>query len=289
MEGVNYVARDGGGLIPTLLSTLEPPNRVEFIADSRQATDLAYCVNFPRLEFVLEGELQHWVAGSDGRPRALEQKPDTALFVLADAWNDPQWTAPVTTLSLLFSPRRLGFSVLRWNGREFEVLAKRAVDRRGPRTGTFILQAMTELVDRRADQATAGLLARALVTHSLDLLQHPPQAASRSTTLFYAIRRFIDDNYALPLTRESVSSALYISPDHLSHVFQKEARTSFNDYLAHVRLEHAKDLLKRYDMKVKEVAYSCGFNDSNYFCRLFRLKTQRSPSEYRAQYQSQQH
>ena len=42
-----------------------------------------------------------------------------------------------------------------------------------------------------------------------------------------------------------------------------------------------------YDLKVKEIAHNCGFVDSNYFCRLFRKNTERSPSEYRRQYHSQ--
>ena len=41
------------------------------------------------------------------------------------------------------------------------------------------------------------------------------------------------------------------------------------------------------DSHRKEVAHACGFVDSNYFCRLFRKNTERSPSEYRRQYHSQ--
>ena len=37
---------------------------------------------------------------------------------------------------------------------------------------------------------------------------------------------------------------------------------------------------------IKEIAGRCGFADSNYFCRLFRQKTDRSPSEYRIHYHS---
>lgn len=54
------------------------------------------------------------------------------------------------------------------------------------------------------------------------------------------------------------------------HLFQKAGGIGFNEYLNYTRLEQAKHLLKRYDMKVKEVAHACGFVDSNYFCRLFR-------------------
>lgn len=74
------------------------------------------------------------------------------------------------------------------------------------------------------------------------------------------------------MTRESVAQAFYISPNYLSHLFQKNGAIGFNEYLNHTRLEHAKTLLKGYDLKVKEVAHRCGFVDSNYFCRLFRKK-----------------
>ncbi|WP_159310513.1 helix-turn-helix transcriptional regulator, partial [Klebsiella pneumoniae] len=92
---------------------------------------------------------------------------------------------------------------------------------------------------------------------------------------------------ASALTSESVAQAFYISPNYLSHLFQKTGAIGFNEYLNHTRLEHAKTLLKGYDLKVKEVAHACGFVDSNYFCRLLRKNTERSPSEYRRQYHSQ--
>ena len=88
--------------------------------------------------------------------------------------------------------------------------------------------------------------------------------------MFEAIRVYIDEHYATPLTRESVAQAFYISPNYLSHLFQKTGAVGFNEYLTHTRLEHARQLLKGYDLKVKEVAHACGFVDSNYFCRLFR-------------------
>jgi AraC-like DNA-binding protein len=280
--------KDSSAVISARLAKVAPPQRVRFLTDERDAPDMAYCVNFPRLERVLEGRLTHRIAGEDGEASLLTQTPDMLLYILPGAWNEPVWDAPVTTLSLLIGPQRFGFSLMHWDGTRFECLDKRSVDRRGPRTGAFILQALNELIDRQADQQTAALLAQALLSHAVDLLKHPPLPASRGATLFQTIRTYVDQHFAEPLTRSSVSAALRISPDHLSHVFQKEANTRFNDYLSHVRLEHAKDLLKRHDMKIKEVARRSGFSDSDYFCRLFRQKTQRSPSEYRAQYRSRQ-
>ncbi|NER06658.1 MAG: helix-turn-helix domain-containing protein [Okeania sp. SIO3C4] len=69
------------------------------------------------------------------------------------------------------------------------------------------------------------------------------------------------------------------SLDSLEKILQHE-------HLNFVRLEQAKHLLRNYGMTIKEVAANCGFADSNYFCRLFRQKTDRTPSQYRMQYHS---
>lgn len=134
----------------------------------------------------------------------------------------------------------------------------------------FLLQTLNEMQMQSQEQQTARLIVASLLSHCRDLLGSQIQTASRSQALFEAIRDYIDERYASALTRESVAQAFYISPNYLSHLFQKTGAIGFNEYLNHTRLEHAKTLLKGYDLKVKEVAHACGFVDSNYFCRLFR-------------------
>ncbi|MFV8147682.1 AraC family transcriptional regulator, partial [Enterobacter cloacae complex sp.6722787] len=101
------------------------------------------------------------------------------------------------------------------------------------------------------EQQTARLIVASLLSHCRDLLGSQIQTASRSQALFEAIRDYIDERYASALTRESVAQAFYISPNYLSHLFQKTGAIGFNEYLNHTRLEHAKTLLKGYDLKVK--------------------------------------
>ncbi|EIO1066151.1 helix-turn-helix transcriptional regulator [Escherichia coli] len=227
--------------------------QIYFASSNGPVPDLAYQVDFPRLEIVLEGEFVDTGAGAT-------LVPGDVLYVAAGGWNFPQWKTPATTFSVLFGKQQLGFSVVQWDGKQYQNLAKQHVARRGPRIGSFLLQTLNEM---------------------------QIQTASRSQALFEAIRDYIDERYASALTRESVAQAFYISPNYLSHLFQKTGAIGFNEYLNHTRLEHAKTLLKGYDLKVKEVAHACGFVDSNYFCRLFRKNTERSPSEYRRQYHSQ--
>lgn len=273
--------------ISDFLARLPEIDRVIYAAERDQRPDLAYQVPFPRVGLVLSGELEHVVGAPSGRTIKLRQTTSTALFVPADGWNDPQWRSDeVTTLDLLFGKQRLGFALARWNGEEQISIAKYDVPRRGPRIGTFILQALGEAVMHPEDTATPVHLVRALIAHARDLMHIQVPAATRSAAFFQAIREHVEENYAGKLSRESVAEAFDITPNYLSHLFQKEIKTSFNDYVNMVRLEQAKHLLRHYDMSIKEVATRCGFADSNYFCRLFRQRTDRSPSEYRVHYHS---
>ena len=277
---MNY---DVSHLLSRLIGGATPLRQICFIGATGSAPAPAFQVDFPRLEIVLEGSLEDTGIAGDN---ALMVEHDV-LYVPAGGWNFPQWSTPATTLSILFGKQQLGFSVTRWDGKELYNLTKQHVARRGPRIGSFLLQTLHEMQMQPKEQQTARLIVASLLSHCRDLLGSQIQTASRSQALFEAIRDYIDENYPLPLTRESVAQSFYISPNYLSHLFQKTGSIGFNEYLNHTRLEHAKALLKGYDLKVKEVAHTCGFVDSNYFCRLFRKNTERSPSEYRRQYHSQ--
>lgn len=273
---------DVSHLLSRLINGPLPLRQVCFASTNVSMPELAYQVDFPRLEIVLEGEFADVSIGN-------KLTSGDVLYVPAGGWNLPQWHTPVTTLSILFGKQQLGFSIVQWDGKQFQNLAKQHVARRGPRIGSFLLQTLHEMQMQMQpqEQQTARLIVASLLSHCRDLLGSQIQTASRSQALFDAIRDYIDERYASPLTRESVAQAFYISPNYLSHLFQKTGAIGFNEYLNHTRLEHAKALLKGYDLKVKEVAHTCGFVDSNYFCRLFRKNTERSPSEYRRQYHSQ--
>ncbi|MBV8043436.1 AraC family transcriptional regulator [Pluralibacter sp.] len=265
-------------LLTDLISGTSSLRQVYFANPASPIPEMAFQVDFPRLEIVLEGCI------TDG---ALTLQEHDILFVPAGSWNCPNWQLPATTLSILFGKQQLGFSIQRWDGTQLQNLAKRHVARRGPRVGSFLLQALSEAHMQQQESQTIRLITLSLLSHCTDLLNSHIQTASRSQALFEAVREHIDTHYAEALSRESVAQAFYISPNYLSHLFHKSGALGFNEYLNYVRLEKAKALLKGYDMKVKEVARVCGFPDSNYFCRLFRKNTDRSPSEYRRQYHSQ--
>ncbi len=235
---------------------------------------------------VLIGELEMEVGSHLGVETHCTLQQGEAMYLPAQSWNKPLWNKPVVTLTVMAGKQSFGMSLLSWDGKQFDSATKESVLRRGPRVGTFILNTLEELMKQPDSHHTKCLMIGALFSHIVDLIEKPLETPSKSHALYEAVKEYLEQHYYEPLTRESVAEHFYVSPNYLSQLFQKEGQSKFNEYLNHVRLERAKYLLIEYDMKVKEVAHRCGFKDSNYFCRVFRNQTARSPSEYRAQYLS---
>lgn len=181
---------------------------------------------------------------------------------------------------------KAGFCIQHWDGKRLRT-EKQSVARLGPRVGSYLLLALNEIC-LQPDPVTARLVVSALLSHCLEQLVGLEMRVSRSRDLFMAVQDYLEENLSQPLTRESVAKRFHITPNYLSHIFQKSGSVGFNEYLTRVRLEQAKKLLRGYDLKVKEIAHNCGFIDSNYFCRVFKRYTERSPSEYRRHCRSAQ-
>ncbi|MBN2617064.1 MAG: response regulator [Spirochaetales bacterium] len=90
---------------------------------------------------------------------------------------------------------------------------------------------------------------------------------------------YIKDNFADSLQLSSVAEICSVSSSHLSRLFTEHLGTKFIDYLNVYRIERATELLKNSNLSIKEAAFSVGYNDPNYFSRIYRKYMGVSPSE----------
>ena len=72
------------------------------------------------------------------------------------------------------------------------------------------------------------------------------------------------------LSVSEAAQSVGLDPRNFARLFKKETGLNFNEYLSLLRLKKAEYILKSSDASVAEVAFSCGFNDSNYFCEKFK-------------------
>ncbi|MBQ0166241.1 MAG: helix-turn-helix domain-containing protein [Treponema sp.] len=91
---------------------------------------------------------------------------------------------------------------------------------------------------------------------------------------------YIQEHFAEPIRLSSVSETIGVSDSYLSRLFTEYMRTGFSDYVTTVRINKAKNLLGG-NLNIREVAYTCGFQDANYFIRQFRKQTGMTPGQYK--------
>jgi AraC-type DNA-binding domain-containing proteins len=271
-----------------LLDDTHGIHEIVFSGDTTTPLPMAYQVNFPRLELVVDGKIEMAIGGDTDAVKKIIQARHTALYIPADGWNKPEWTEPVTTLSILFSKQQIGYSLVRWNGKKFEILNKQHITITKSRICELLIQLLSELSIQTEFSKTALNSIKSLISFSIESLKSTGNQYSRGYALFDAVRNFIEKNYQQPITRESVADDFFISPNYLSWLFRKEGHMTFGDYINQVRLERAKFLLRRFDLGVNEIANQCGFNDPNYFCRVFKKNTALAPTEYRKQFRMNQ-
>ena len=87
------------------------------------------------------------------------------------------------------------------------------------------------------------------------------------------------------LNMASLADQLGISPVTLAVEFKNETGISPSDYLAVVRLERAKELLRTTDQLVKQVSEAVGYDDDHVIIRRFKKYTGKTPGQYRKESQ----
>lgn len=98
-----------------------------------------------------------------------------------------------------------------------------------------------------------------------------------SRAIEYVQNNFCDPN----ITLISVAGHVGMSTAHFSTVFSQSMGKSFIAYLTKLRIEKAKELLVKTDMKLSDVAMEIGYNEPNYFSHVFRKSEGVTPKEYR--------
>ncbi|PET76164.1 AraC family transcriptional regulator [Bacillus sp. AFS001701] len=105
---------------------------------------------------------------------------------------------------------------------------------------------------------------------------------NKMTPVIRKATKYIRENHQNSITLEEIAQYCCVSKYHFSHLFKKEIGTSVIDFLNRIRIEKSMFYLEMTDLSMQEIATRIGFQDSNYFSRIFKKYIKSSPSEYRA-------
>ena len=92
---------------------------------------------------------------------------------------------------------------------------------------------------------------------------------------------YINLHLSSDFSLEDAASSAGVSSFYLSKLFREEMNDTFINYVTELKMEKAARLLRESDMSIKEITAQTGYNDQNYFSKIFKNKYELRPSEYR--------
>lgn len=96
---------------------------------------------------------------------------------------------------------------------------------------------------------------------------------------------YIEENLAQDISLEMAADFAGVSSFYLSKLFKEEKGETYINFVSDKRLEKSCQLLAQTDLSIKEITAEVGYNDQNYYSRIFKTKYGLSPKEYRKEKQ----
>ncbi|TPN86831.1 helix-turn-helix domain-containing protein [Aquimarina algicola] len=100
------------------------------------------------------------------------------------------------------------------------------------------------------------------------------------TTLKFS--KLVLDNINKNLSVNDYASKLNLTIDKLNEICKENYGQSPKTIILEKKITEAKRLLYFTDLSVKEIAFRLGFEDSSYFSRIFKQKTNLSPTDFKS-------
>ena len=91
----------------------------------------------------------------------------------------------------------------------------------------------------------------------------------------------IREHYMEDISLTSLASKYNVSMGRLSEMIKEHLKVNFSDYIASLRIQRAKELLRDESLSIQEIAEIVGYNDYFYFTKVFKKVEGISPSKYR--------
>ncbi|MFD2614362.1 response regulator transcription factor [Paenibacillus gansuensis] len=97
------------------------------------------------------------------------------------------------------------------------------------------------------------------------------------------IIRYIDEHYAEEITLKGMADLIRMDASYVSDLFKKKTGVTLTHYIQDRRIRAARMLLAETDGTVSEIGRQAGFENDNYFIKIFKRFCGMTPNEFRKQ------
>ncbi|MFS0725070.1 helix-turn-helix transcriptional regulator [Paenibacillus sp. 1P07SE] len=117
-----------------------------------------------------------------------------------------------------------------------------------------------------------------LLSAVCELVQEKKSANDPITSF---VTTYIEQHYAEDISLDMLADRLHITRGYLSSYFKEKTGINFVDFLTTYRMDKAKEILSRTDLKIQEVAQLVGYVNVSTFIRVFKKQTGTTPGDYK--------
>lgn len=229
-----------------------------------------------RFILILDGELRYTIDGASLRLRAGTQ-------FLVPAWVRRVWTAPQG------AGCTIGWCEFDDPTEEIHTFLRRRLSPSGQREERLASASLLKLYRQPPDEWRALHLEAALkviLTRFLHQAQ-PPATADRpvsASTIHPRVKdalRWAHEHFADRNALSQLMEVADLSPNYLRSLFLEATLCTPHEYIEHLRLRHARYLLRESGWQLKRIAAEVGYDDPLYFSRLYRRFWKHPPSKER--------
>ena len=135
------------------------------------------------------------------------------------------------------------------------------------------------MLSNKASQSSLDMLR--WVNYLLERSFDYEEEIAKAGTFIQKINAYIRENYQENIDRKKLAEVFYLAPDYLAKLYHKKTGKYLNDYINEYRMERAKELLRRKDTLVCDVARAVGIDNYTYFSTMFKKFIGVTPNEYR--------
>ena len=134
----------------------------------------------------------------------------------------------------------------------------------------------------RLEPNYASVLVKLMLLEIATQVGGPPCKAPQQRRKLAAIAQTaVGKRFREPITTSEIARTLHCNPDYLGRVYRETFGYSLTTGIHRVRMHHAKNLLLLSSLTVKEVSLACGYENPDYFRRMFRRFFDMQPNQFR--------
>lgn len=104
-----------------------------------------------------------------------------------------------------------------------------------------------------------------------------------SPDVIHRCRDILNKHFDQDITLIDMGRLTGVTASYLSRLFKKEIGVNYTEYVNQLRMNKAKELLNVPHLKMMEISNMVGYNNANYFTKVFKRYEGMTPHEYRVQ------